>query len=213
MIYTSVVGDATTEKVIEKSRFLTYVSHTEGEEEARDRLARIRALHPLATHVCYAFVADKTGNCQRFSDDGEPQGTAGMPILGVIKAKELRETTVAVVRYFGGIKLGAGGLTRAYASSAAEGIAVAPLRRYESCVECSLEVGYGEIDALLRFVNGEEVLSKEYGERVRCLVAVRESEFAAFEAKATDFFNGKVTLISGKKCFYPFPDIDHSRKR
>ena len=107
------------EKVIEKSRFLTYSTHVESEEEAKAFLAEIRKAHSLATHVCYAYIADKIGNLQRFSDDGEPQGTAGVPILEVLKAKKLFETAVAVVRYFGGIKLGAGGLVRAYSSSAA----------------------------------------------------------------------------------------------
>ena len=125
MSYKSVAAPCEREKVIEKSRFLTYAAHTAGEEEARAFLASVRAQHPLATHVCYAFIADRLGNLQRFSDDGEPQGTAGMPILNVIKAQELYETTVAVVRYFGGIKLGAGGLTRAYSSCAAEALSAA----------------------------------------------------------------------------------------
>ena len=71
------------EKVIEKSRFLTYSTHVESEEEAREFIAKIRSQHSLATHVCYAFISDKTGNLQRFSDDGEPQGTAGIPSLEV----------------------------------------------------------------------------------------------------------------------------------
>lgn len=213
MIYTSVVGETSTEKTIEKSRFLTFAAHTEGEEEARNFLADVRSRHPLATHVCYAFVADKAGNCQRFSDDGEPQGTAGMPILGVIKAKNLRETAVAVVRYFGGIKLGAGGLTRAYASSAAEALAAAPLRTFEMCAECLLEVGYAEIDAMLRFLNGAEVISQDYGELARYLVAVRETEREAFAAKARDYFNGKVKITVGRKRFYPFPAEGSEGKR
>ena len=77
------------EKVIEKSRFLTYCAHVESEESARAFLAEIRGKHTLATHVCYAFIADKIGNLQRFSDDGEPQGTAGVPILEVLKNKKL----------------------------------------------------------------------------------------------------------------------------
>ena len=102
-MYLSVYGETVTEKVIEKSRFLTYAAHTAGEDEARVFLDRVRALHPQATHVCYGYIADPIGNEQRFSDAGEPQGTAGMPILGVLKAKKLYETSVAVVRYFGGI--------------------------------------------------------------------------------------------------------------
>ena len=116
--YLSILSGAECERVIEKSRFLTYAVHVESEEEARAYLALLREKHPLATHICYAFVADRVGNVVRFSDDGEPQGTAGMPILGVLRAKKLFETLVATVRYFGGIKLGAGGLTRAYGGTA-----------------------------------------------------------------------------------------------
>ena len=76
------------EKIIEKSRFITYATHVETEDEARAFVAEIRKRHSLATHVCYAFIADKTGNLQRFSDDGEPQGTAGVPMLEVLKNKK-----------------------------------------------------------------------------------------------------------------------------
>ena len=98
MSFLSVAAPHTAEKVIEKSRFLTYAAHTAGEEEARAFLERVRAEHPLATHVCHAYVADRLGNLMRFSDDGEPQGTAGMPILGVLRARKLFECAVAVVR-------------------------------------------------------------------------------------------------------------------
>ena len=204
MEYKSVVGETVTEKVIEKSRFLTYVSHTEGEEEAKGFLARIRALHPAATHVCYGYITDKIGNEQRFSDDGEPQGTAGMPILGVIKAQNLKETAIAVVRYFGGIKLGAGGLTRAYAGGAAEGMERAEKRVYTTGGEMSLEVDYPDVNAALRFLEGEIVLSREFSFKARFTVMIKESEENAFTARSRDFFNGKVTLSAGKRYFYPF---------
>ncbi|MGN1062502.1 MAG: IMPACT family protein, partial [Candidatus Scatosoma sp.] len=109
-----------TEKVIEKSRFISYSTHAESEEEARAFLAALQKSHPFATHICYAFICDKQGNAQRFSDNGEPQGTAGMPILENLKNHALVQSALAVVRYFGGVKLGAGGLTRAYFSAAKE---------------------------------------------------------------------------------------------
>ena len=204
MEYTSVVGETVTEKVIEKSRFLTFVGHTEGEAEAKDFLARVRALHPLATHVCYGYIADKVGNEQRFSDDGEPQGTAGMPILGVLKAQKLFETTVAVVRYFGGIKLGAGGLTRAYAGSAAEGCEAAEKKTYTTGVELILEVDYAEVNAAMRFLEGEIVLAREFGANAVFTVMVRETAASDFTARARDFLNGRVKIAEGKKYFYPF---------
>ena len=204
MGYRSVAGEASAEKVIEKSRFLAYVSHAEGEEEARAFLARIGGMHPLATHVCYAFIADKAGNLQRFSDAGEPQGTAGMPILGVLKAQELRETALAVVRYFGGVKLGAGGLVRAYAGSAADALSAATICNFEMCAEALLSVEYADVNAALRFLEGREVLSKSFSERAEFSLAVRESEAEEFAARARDFFNGKIRITFGKRYYFPF---------
>ena len=203
-MYTSVVGETITEKTIEKSRFITYVSHVVGEEEAKSYLARVRGLHPLATHVCYGYIADNIATVQRFSDDGEPQGTAGMPILNVLKAQDLRECAAAVVRYFGGIKLGAGGLTRAYAGCAAEGVAASPKRRYTMCVEVALTVDYAEVNAALRFLEREEVLSRDFGQRAVFTVAVEEERLASFCAAARDFFNGKADISEGKRYYYPF---------
>lgn len=204
MPYTSVVGETAVERTIEKSRFIGFIAHVEGEEEAKAFLARVHARHPLATHVCYAFVADRTGNLQRFSDAGEPQGTAGMPILGVIKAQKLAEVAIAVVRYFGGIKLGAGGLTRAYASLAAEAATAAEKRTYAECVEIMLSVGYSEVNAALRLLEGEEVLSRNFGAGAEFTVAVRETEALAFAARVRDFLQGRVQISEGKRYFYPF---------
>ena len=105
---------------IRKSEFIAIVRRVKSEEELFSALGEIRKKYSDATHICYASVFDKSGNCARFSDDGEPSGTAGAPILDAIKNAGLKETLVAVVRYFGGIKLGAGGLVRAYSSSASE---------------------------------------------------------------------------------------------
>ena len=205
-MYLSVYGEHSCEQVIEKSRFITFAAHTEGEEEAKAFLARVRSLHPQATHVCYAYVADAVGNEQRFSDAGEPQGTAGMPILGVLKAKKLRQTTVAVVRYFGGIKLGAGGLTRAYASSAADCCAGAEVREYDTCVRVSVRASYSEVNPLIRFAEqtGAEY-EKSFGERAEFLFAVREGEYASFRAALNEFLNGRAEIAELDRFVYPFP--------
>ncbi|MDE5897047.1 MAG: IMPACT family protein [Clostridia bacterium] len=205
-MYLSVYGEAFTEKVIEKSRFLTYAAHTAGESEAAAFLSRVRAEHPQATHVCYAYVADAIGNEQRFSDAGEPQGTAGMPILGVLKAKKLCETAVAVVRYFGGIKLGAGGLTRAYSSSAAECCGAAEIREYDTCVRCAVAVGYSEVNALIRFAEREGAeYEKSFGERAEFLFAVRRTDYIAFCGRLNEFLNGRAEIAELERFVYPFP--------
>lgn len=204
-MYLSVHGETVTEKVIEKSRFLTYVAHMAGEEEAKAYLDRVRALHPLATHVCYGYIADKVGNEQRFSDAGEPQGTAGMPILNVLKARKLFETTVAVVRYFGGIKLGAGGLTRAYSSSAAEGVEAAEKREYDICVRLSVFVGYPEVNALMRFLEREgAAFDKNFGEKAEFTVSVREGEYDSFCTRLNDCLKGRAKTTEQGRFYFPF---------
>lgn len=206
MGYRGVFGQSVTEKTIEKSRFLTYVSRAENEESARAFLSETRAAHTAATHVCYGYIADTLGNVARYSDDGEPQGTAGLPILGVIKAKNLVCTAVAVVRYFGGIKLGAGGLTRAYCGCAQEGLLQADIREYAACVEITLNVSYAEVNAAMAFLErgGHADYKKDFGEGAAFTVAVREEHVAAFEAAAREYLNGRVRITEGGKMIFPF---------
>ncbi|MDE7158134.1 MAG: YigZ family protein [Clostridiales bacterium] len=209
MNYRSVAGETFTERVVEKSRFLGYCAHVTSEEEAKAFLARLHAMHPAATHICFGYIADKTGNLQRFSDDNEPQGTAGMPILGVIKAQKLFETAVAVVRCFGGIKLGAGGLTRAYATSASEVLAAAEICEYGVCAELRVRAEYSEVNALLKFYeeSGVKVLSREFAAQAEFVVAVREEEAEEFEKKLLNCVNGRATVTRGKSYYFPFPIV------
>ena len=202
----TVFGEHESEKIIEKSRFITYSAHVESEEEGRAFIARIRSKHSLATHVCYAFISDKTGNLQRFSDDGEPQGTAGMPILEVLKNKKLFETAVAVVRYFGGIKLGAGGLVRAYSSSASENLSGADVRALEMCKEFSITVDYTGVDGVGKYFAANECnqLSVDYGEKVTFLVAVKKTAQEKFQNGLIDFMQGKVSIKEGSEYYAPF---------
>lgn len=107
------------ELIIEKSRFIAYAYEINSLDEVKQHLQELKKQHKKADHVCYAYVYYKEVVSEKCSDDGEPTGTAGYPILNVIKKQNRTNTMVAVVRYFGGIKLGAGGLTRAYTKAAA----------------------------------------------------------------------------------------------
>ncbi len=202
----TVVGRNEYEKVIEKSKFITYCAHVETEDEARAFIAEIRKKHSMATHVCYAFVADKSGNLQRFSDDGEPQGTAGIPILEVLKNRKLYETAVAVVRYFGGVKLGAGGLVRAYSSSTAEGLDRANICRLETCIEYSVAVEYTGVDSATKYFSAHacNVLATDYGEKVTFSLAVRKADEERFLSGLVDYMQGRVNTQRGKVYFAPF---------
>ncbi len=196
------------EKIIEKSRFIAYSAHIESEEEGRAFVAEIRKMHSLATHVCYAFIADKTANLQRFSDDGEPQGTAGVPVLEVLKAKKLTETAVAVVRYFGGVKLGAGGLVRAYSSSAAENLDGADIRLLEVCQECAFEVDYTGVDGMQKYLSTHtcSLLSTNYGEKACFLAAIKKGEIDDFIEGAIDYMQGRVKATRGREYYAPFKE-------
>ncbi len=205
-MYLSVNGECETHKIIEKSRFITVSKHVDGEEEAKKFIADIKRRFPDATHNCYAYVADSLGNFPRFSDDGEPSGTAGMPILEVIKNKKLYETAVVVTRYFGGIKLGAGGLVRAYSGCAAENLDAAEKALFEQCCESEYAVDYSCVDAVMRYCaeNSATVINTEYGDTVTFLIAVKQSEEAKFNSGLTDRLNGKVAIIKRKEYFFPF---------
>lgn len=207
-IIRSVQGRCSSEKIIEKSRFLSYSAHVTSEEEARAFIAEIRGMHATATHNCYGFVADKTGAMQRFSDDGEPQGTAGMPILDVIKNKGLFETAVVVTRYFGGIKLGAGGLVRAYTSACAEVLDKAEICLWQTCCELNISVDYPQIDAALKFFDGFDcnVTDSQYADKVNYTVLVKKTQEEDFIKKLTDYLLGRVSCKKIKEYFYPFKE-------
>ena len=205
--YLSVCSQTEVEKVIERSRFIARCAHAEGEAQARAFVESVRAEHSLATHNCFAFVADKDGNLLRFSDDGEPQGTAGMPILEVLRNKKLFETAVVVTRYFGGIKLGAGGLVRAYAGAAADVLAAADIREFTPCRDLCLTVGYEHYDALKRYLAAHDCTVKDtqYTDKVSVVAAVRAADAPSFAAGAVDFMGGRVACAEGEEYLFPFP--------
>ena len=124
------IKDNKSEIVIKKSRFIAYAYAIDGEEDAQSKLAFLRKKYYDSTHVCYAYIADEKGDLVKFSDDGEPGGTAGQPILEVLRKSGLKKVLVAVVRYFGGTLLGAGGLVRAYSQSASDALRTAEKIRY-----------------------------------------------------------------------------------
>ena len=205
-MYLSVKGECGTQKIIEKSRFITTSKHISGEEEAKDFIADIRRKFPDATHNCYAYIADSLGNFPRFSDDGEPSGTAGMPILEVIKNKKLFETAVVVTRYFGGIKLGAGGLVRAYSGSAAENLEAAEKVLYETCSQAEYSVDYSSVDAVMRFCteHSASLLDTLYGDEVVFIIAVKKVDEEKFNSALVNRLNGKIKIRKLKEYFFPF---------
>lgn len=204
--YISVAGEHVTEKVIEKSRFITTSNHIESDKQAKNFISEVKYKFADATHSCYAYVADKTGNFLRFSDDGEPQGTAGLPMLEVLKNNSLFETAVVVTRYFGGIKLGAGGLVRAYSGCVSENIASARKVMYLPCAENRYVTDYPFIDRALRYIEeyGADLISSEYSNEAVFTVAVKKSEEQTFNGGFVNRLNGKLKIEKLKEYFYPF---------
>lgn len=149
------------EIVIKKSRFIGYLANASCEEEARDFLGSVRAEHRQARHVCHAFVIGENRGIQRFSDDGEPAGTAGAPILDAITGfrplsdEVLSDIVVAVVRYFGGILLGTGGLVQAYSQSAAKTLARARYTRRTLVGVAEVAADYADIGRLEEGLRGQ----------------------------------------------------------
>ncbi len=194
--FISVKGYAESEYIIERSRFIGYTKRVFGEEEAKEFVEKIKKANSLATHNCYAYVADDVGNVMKFSDDGEPQGTAGIPILEVIKNRKLRNTAIVVTRYFGGIKLGAGGLVRAYTKAASDVLDKAGV--VESVLSDVLKVtlGYDLYPSFLRFISGKKLLVKdsEFSNDVSIKLAMPSKLSEDFTNNLTDFLNGRVAI-------------------
>jgi len=204
--YLTVKNAFETEYVIEKSRFIGKIEHVESEEQARELIAAVKKKHAFATHVCHAFIADKDGLLCRYSDDGEPQGTAGLPILEVLKNKGLRQVLVTVTRYFGGIKLGAGGLVRAYTRSAADACNGAETARmtYATTIRFSLPYEFLPVyDKVTSTLAGEET-ARVFDSAVQIERTVPQSEEQALREKITALFMGKVSVEKIGESYHAF---------
>ena len=157
-------GDANHTIIIEKSRFICYLRHCRSEAEYLDFLAVVRKKHFDASHVASAYIGNK---CRRSSDDKEPAGTAGVPILMVLEKNGLSDTAALVVRYFGGIKLGAGGLIRAYSQAVSEAIKEAEIAEEVFCPKYRLTLSYADAEKIRRYLSeNTAILDTAYEEEV-----------------------------------------------
>ncbi|MDR0297329.1 MAG: YigZ family protein, partial [Streptococcaceae bacterium] len=164
----SIFEEISTEQEIKKSRFKCRLTRISSTEEALEKLAKVVAENPKATHTCWAFVLGDAQEVQRYSDDGEPSGTAGVPILDVLKKMELTGVLATVTRYFGGVKLGSGGLIRAYAGSVSEAVRQARLTEKVRQQEIRLTLDYQQFDSLQNLLSAREltVFEPQFTEKV-----------------------------------------------
>ena len=207
MEYQTIAGPAEAELEISRSRFLTRLERVESEAEARAVIAAAREAHPRARHHCSAFVLGPDGRTRRSNDDGEPSGTAGAPMLDALTSAGLSDVVAVVTRYFGGVLLGAGGLTRAYRAAVAEAVVGAarvtraPRRRMAILVAYDVAPQL-EAEARRR---GWGIGEAKYGEAVELGIAVAESETGALVALAAELSAGGALVTPGELAYVDLP--------
>lgn len=195
-------SDTFTEK---KSEFIGYIAPVTTNEEAVNFIEKIRSEHRKATHNVYAYIL-REGNTSRYSDDGEPQGTAGVPVLDVLKKEGLTDVCCVVTRYFGGILLGGGGLVRAYSHSAK--IAVDAAEKMIMCAAYPVKITvdydlYGKISYILPEFE-VKITDTDFGTDVTVSLLVKKAFAEKLELKLTDITNGRLNFVQGEEIFGNF---------
>ncbi|MEJ5074613.1 IMPACT family protein [Enterobacter ludwigii] len=183
---------------IKKSRFITFLAHTDGVEAAKAFVESVRAEHPDARHHCVAWVAGAPDDSQKlgFSDDGEPAGTAGKPMLAQLMGSGVGEVTAVVVRYYGGILLGTGGLVKAYGGGVHQALAELTTQRKTPLTEYTLQCEYGQlsgVESLLAQFSGK-IVDSDYQAVVHLRVALPQAELPNFSIRLADFSRGALHL-------------------
>lgn len=194
----------TGEVIEKKSRFIANVFNIDSEEMAVSFINEVKKKYWDARHNCFAYVIGENNELQRFSDDGEPSGTAGKPILEIITNSEVHNCLIVVTRYFGGTLLGTGGLIRAYQSASKEGILASEIIEELDGIKAELITNYNNIGKLQYICSemGVTILDTLYGENVNIKLMIPEYTFDGFEKKLADGFSGTIQLINAVKAKY-----------
>ncbi len=196
------------EFIINKSRFIGQGAPCRTEEEALAFLAQVRARHKDANHNCYAYIIGRNMGIMRYSDDGEPGGTAGLPIIEVMKARGVVDCAVVVTRYFGGVLLGAGGLTRAYARGSKEALDAAGVAVMEMSCRHLVEVDYATWQRLSYFLGSAPCRLEDtaFTDRVTTALWVRRRDEAQLLADITRVCDGRVETLPDGERYFPWDD-------
>lgn len=201
--YRTVSHEGCGEYEVKRSRFLCYAAPVHSQDEATAFISAIKQKHWDARHNCSAYIL-REGGVKRFSDDGEPQGTAGMPILDVLEKSEVTDVCVVITRYFGGILLGAGGLVRAYSHSATLALEAGEVITMVKCARCELTCDYtlyGRIPALIAEHDGKET-DTDFTDNVTVRFTLPEDNVAPFQTKLTEYSSGKYQVsVAGIEFF------------
>ncbi|MBP3504181.1 MAG: YigZ family protein [Bacilli bacterium] len=186
--------DVIVEQEINKSSFITYLKLVTTPLDAKNYIKEIKEIHPNATHHVTAYLVGPTGEHGHANDDGEPSGTAGLPVLDVFKKNDITNFVCIVVRYFGGIKLGAGGLVRAYSSSASLALkeaGIAPIINYETL---ELIFNYGFMNIIENKLKSYEILAKDFTTNVTLKVKVPESDVSTIKDILISLTNNQIII-------------------
>lgn len=202
--YRTVRSSGSKEVVIRKSRFIGHVMPVENEEEALLFIEDIKKKHRDATHNCSAYVIGERDEIQRQSDDGEPSGTAGKPILEVIRNQGVKNVAIVVTRYFGGIMLGAGGLIRAYTDGAVLALEAGEVITRVLRREVFVEIDYTWLGKVENELRGRGIQTGEtlFTDKVTLLCLPRNDEADAFMAWITDLTQGQALVTEGRRIYY-----------
>ncbi|WAW15226.1 YigZ family protein [Peptostreptococcus equinus] len=189
--------------IIEKSEFIGHAKPVSTEDEAKEFIDQIKSQYKDATHNVWAYVIGQNMNIQRYSDDGEPQGTAGIPTLEIIKKENLCDVVVVVTRYFGGVKLGAGGLVRAYTKGAKIGLEAAKMVDKELFVQVDINIDYTLLGKFQNELTNKDYYVKQivYEENVKIIVYCQLARLDELSSLLTEISNGKA-IIKQKDEFY-----------
>ncbi|QYA47620.1 YigZ family protein [Nosocomiicoccus ampullae] len=192
--------DTSTEIDIKRSTFISYIARTETEDDAKEFIDTIKEKHRDATHNCSAYIIGENALIQRADDDGEPQGTAGIPILEVLKREELYNTTVVVTRYFGGIKLGAGGLIRAYSSGAAEAVKASGKVYLVPMIPATVLLDYTFTSRFEYFLEQEniEIRNQQYTDKVSYDLIIPEEKVESVESELQKITSDTFTMTTSE---------------
>ena len=191
------------EIAIQRSRFIAHLKRAETETEAQEFIQTIKKQHWDATHNCSAYLIGEHDQIQKANDDGEPSGTAGVPILEVLKKRKLKDTVVVVTRYFGGIKLGAGGLIRAYGKATSEGLEAVGIveRKLSQIIHAKFDYTWlGKIEKELRAAD-YKIKEIHYLDTVEVETYVDESLIQTFKDWIVELTNGQCTIQSGNTVY------------
>lgn len=204
--YITVANRSCIELIINKSRFIGYAAPCDTEEKALSFLQGIREEHRSATHHCYAYIIGENASVMRYSDNGEPAGTAGMPIMDVMRTKGIVNCCIVIVRYFGGILLGTGGLVRAYTQSSQAAVESAGISKMEKTADEFCELPYSAWDRF-RYAAEQQPVRIErvsYGSSVSFHLFVRSSDREKVLNILTDSSGRKLETITEEEAFMPW---------